>query len=56
MLCAARPTTALIRTGMVDVGGFKWTRGRLERTWIKVIRKDMRAYDLIKDVALDRVE
>lgn len=46
---------ATVRSVMVQVEGIKWTRGRSKLTWVEIVRKDLSAYDLVEDVALDRV-
>lgn len=52
-----RPMTTPVNwSEMVQVANFKKTRERSKLTWVKVVRKDTNACDLIVDMALDRVE
>lgn len=51
-----RPMTALVRSYVMQIEGSKRTKGRPNRTWVTVVRKDLRAYDLKEDMPLDRVE
>lgn len=41
---------------MVHVECVKIKRGRSKLTWLEVLKKDVVVYDLMEDMALDRVE